>query len=75
MLSGSAGDCAYSATATPRAAVAIADMTMTAPVGTCTFGGDPITGILDYDATTGKLRAYMPFDGVLDFYYLLATRK
>jgi hypothetical protein len=66
--------CSFAGTATPRALVAVADMTLNATSGSCIFGFGPVDGVVDYDAAAKRLRVYMPLDGGGDLYYALGSK-
>lgn len=73
-IGGSNPACSFAGTAATRAPVAVADVTLSATSGSCIFGLGPIGGILDYDAAAKRLRAYLPFEGGGDLYYVLGSK-
>jgi hypothetical protein len=70
--------CAFVGTVTPRPAVRAFDWTIHANNLNCIFGRGPISGILYYDQTTGRLHAFAPFQdsaGGADQYFFVGTKS
>jgi hypothetical protein len=72
-----AAGCVLTGTVTPRASVNAFDWTITGgPTGlNCIFGRGPISGVLYYDAAARQLRAFAPYAGRIDEYFLIGTKQ
>jgi hypothetical protein len=73
-IGGSNPVCSFAGTVASRALVNLLDVTLAPTGGSCIFGYNPVSGIVDFDPTTNKLRAWLPFDGN-DIFYMIGTRN